>query len=512
MAPLRRQVTGYDALDRLSGWATASTTQAFAYDATGNRTSLTVGADSYAYAVDASSNRLLSTAGPGGAKTFTHDAMGNIVAAGTTSFAYDARGRMRSATGVLGTTTYSLNALGERVSKTTGTDGRHFHYDRAGRLIAETDASGNALKEYVWLADQPIAVFDTTRSSGGACTPENPTPVNPAAFTAFNALERLEVRGGRPGSRDWEWGLGPNTQAAGQFASAYLDWVSGRQYTYVLAYDGAGNATVTVSFEGAVLFTRNWPGGMDAGNALKFYVKASSDVGAGNGVAVSIGTINGRPVNRTIQASGSNQFVEEVAVYQTASGAFTVEGTVAMTFSGTAPPAGSRVNFMVTAGNVPCEGTEASTTLYYVHADHLNTPRALVDQQNRVVWRWDSDPFGVAAASEDPDGDGKNVTFDLRFAGQYFDRETNLHYNYFRDYDPQTGRYVQADPIGIAWDKNLFAYVKNAPLTASDSLGLGPTDKTYGLPKDFWNWFHRQYKKPGDPDIGKNAAMELYEE
>lgn len=37
----------------------------------------------------------------------------------------------------------------------------------------------------------------------------------------------------------------------------------------------------------------------------------------------------------------------------------------------------------------------------------------------------------------------------LRFAGQYFDEETGLHYNYFRDYDPQTGRYVQSDPIGL---------------------------------------------------------------
>jgi RHS repeat-associated protein len=126
----------------------------------------------------------------------------------------------------------------------------------------------------------------------------------------------------------------------------------------------------------------------------------------------------------------------------------------------------------VTAGNVPCEGTEASTTLYYVHADHLNTPRALVDQQNRVVWRWDSDPFGVAAPAEDPDGDGKNVAFDLRFPGQYFDRETNLHYNYFRDYDPQTGRYVQSDPIGLAGGINPYAYVAGNPVSFADPFGL----------------------------------------
>jgi RHS repeat-associated protein len=145
---------------------------------------------------------------------------------------------------------------------------------------------------------------------------------------------------------------------------------------------------------------------------------------------------------------------------------------VAISYTGTAPPAGSRLNFIVTAGNVPCEGTEASTTLYYVHADHLNTPRALVDAQNRVVWRWDSDPFGVTAPAEDPDGDGKAVTLDLRFPGQYFDRETNLHYNYFRDYDPQTGRYVQSDPIGLVGGLNTYAYAVLSPLRHVDPLGL----------------------------------------
>jgi RHS repeat-associated protein len=145
---------------------------------------------------------------------------------------------------------------------------------------------------------------------------------------------------------------------------------------------------------------------------------------------------------------------------------------VAISYTGTAPPAGSRLNFIVTAGNVPCEGTEASTTLYYVHADHLNTPRALVDVQNRVVWRWDSDPFGVAPASEDPDGDGKAVTLNLRFPGQYRDAETGLHYNYFRDYDPQTGRYVQSDPIGLAGGINPYGYASANPLGRTDPMGL----------------------------------------
>jgi RHS repeat-associated protein len=60
----------------------------------------------------------------------------------------------------------------------------------------------------------------------------------------------------------------------------------------------------------------------------------------------------------------------------------------------------------------------------------------------------------------------------VRFPGQYFDGETGLHYNYFRYYDPSTGRYVTSDPVGLAAGYNTFRYVKNSPLKYFDNLGL----------------------------------------
>ncbi|MFZ5595334.1 MAG: RHS repeat domain-containing protein, partial [Pseudomonadota bacterium] len=117
---------------------------------------------------------------------------------------------------------------------------------------------------------------------------------------------------------------------------------------------------------------------------------------------------------------------------------------------------------------------------HYIHPDHLDTPRAITDSANKVIWRWDSDPFGTTAANEDPDGDKKKFSYNLRFPGQYFDKETGLHYNYFRDYDPRVGRYVQSDPIGLAGGLNTYTYVGNNPLSLTDPLGLRPNGGSGG--------------------------------
>jgi RHS repeat-associated protein len=107
-----------------------------------------------------------------------------------------------------------------------------------------------------------------------------------------------------------------------------------------------------------------------------------------------------------------------------------------------------------------------------IHADHLNTPRLVADATGTTVWRWDqAEPFGSNPADENPSALG---AFDLplRLPGQYYDKETNLHYNYFRDYDPSIGRYVESDPLGLWAGLNTYAYVEGNPLIYSDPDAL----------------------------------------
>jgi RHS repeat-associated protein len=118
-------------------------------------------------------------------------------------------------------------------------------------------------------------------------------------------------------------------------------------------------------------------------------------------------------------------------------------------------------------------GSPVTVDLYYVHADHLGSPRAITNPgDNSIMWRWDNvDPFGANAADENPGGQGA-FEYGLRLPGQYFDAETGTHYNYFRDYDPSIGRYIESDPIGLKGGVNTYAYVKASPLVRSDRYGL----------------------------------------
>jgi len=117
--------------------------------------------------------------------------------------------------------------------------------------------------------------------------------------------------------------------------------------------------------------------------------------------------------------------------------------------------------------------TPIAIDIFYVHADHLGTRRAITrPTDNKVVWSWENtEAFGNNLPNENPSALGA-FKYNLRMPGQHFDQETWAHYNYFRDYDSSLGRYIESDPVGLKAGLTTYAYVGGNPLTYFDPYGL----------------------------------------
>ena len=113
-----------------------------------------------------------------------------------------------------------------------------------------------------------------------------------------------------------------------------------------------------------------------------------------------------------------------------------------------------------------CSHAWSEADIYYFHNDHLGTPQVLTDKDQNVVWKANYDPFGNAEIVVE------QIEMPLRMPGQYFDSETGYLYNYYRDYDPTLGRYIQSDPIGLGGGLNTYGYVGGNPINYFDPFGL----------------------------------------
>ncbi|WP_445941478.1 RHS repeat domain-containing protein [Pseudomonas syringae group genomosp. 3] len=111
---------------------------------------------------------------------------------------------------------------------------------------------------------------------------------------------------------------------------------------------------------------------------------------------------------------------------------------------------------------------EDKNKVYYYHTDQIGTPLEMTDAEGQIVWQAKYAPWGLIKQLV-----VNEVEQNLRFQGQYFDVETGLHYNTFRYYDPEIGRFITQDPIRLSGGDNLYLYAPN-PYGWVDPLGWMP--------------------------------------
>ncbi|EOA6351029.1 RHS repeat-associated core domain-containing protein, partial [Escherichia coli] len=114
-------------------------------------------------------------------------------------------------------------------------------------------------------------------------------------------------------------------------------------------------------------------------------------------------------------------------------------------------------------------GKEGPNRILYFHTDVNGAPEEMTDSDGKIVWETGYQVWGNTIQEKDHGGVEQN----LRYQGQYLDRETGLHYNLHRYYDPDVGRFMVTDPIGLRGGLNLYSYAPN-PLKYADPLGLTP--------------------------------------
>ncbi|WP_339483715.1 RHS repeat-associated core domain-containing protein, partial [Pseudomonas sp. RL_5y_Pfl2_73] len=107
----------------------------------------------------------------------------------------------------------------------------------------------------------------------------------------------------------------------------------------------------------------------------------------------------------------------------------------------------------------------------WYQCDHLGTPMELTDEHGDIAWSGVYKAWGLAKEQRSETAKRADIRNPLRFQGQYFDVETGLHYNRYRYYDPQVGRFIGKDPIGFTGGLNVYAYAPN-PIDWIDPLGL----------------------------------------
>ncbi len=489
----------YDGLDNKTQTASPDTGKTQnSYDSAGNLiTSIDARGKKTSYTYDALNRVTKISLAKGTPITFSYGTTPNAIGrltqisdeSGSTKWTYDINGQITSKSQIIGAVTKATNytynygyGYGGKLIKMTYPSGRviNYSYDNNGKVSGLALGTVNLLNNiqyapfaasptsWTWgnkqnysrtfdkngrLIKYPLGERNRTLVYDAASRITDYTDSDPGKSQNFSydPLSRLLAASIGAGSTQESLTYDTNSNRL----SKTLQTTTTAQTTYT--YGGTGNrlTQVTPPSKPAINYTYD-----AAGNALSDGVNtyAYSDRGR-------LSAVNGNQY----AVNGLGQRVKKTTSQGTTLFAYDEAGHLIGEYDG----AGGTIRETVYLGNTPV-AVISGGVVSYIHTDHLNAPRAIVDGTGKTVWRWDSEPFGADKPNEDPDKDGKKVTYNLRFPGQYYDAESGLHYNYFRDYSPSLGRYIESDPIGLKGGLNTYGYVGGNPVSWVDLRGLDP--------------------------------------
>jgi RHS repeat-associated protein len=530
----------FDALDRVTGISDPNALNTvYSYDGLNDRTALQspdTGSSSDTY--DAAGNRLTHTDAKGIVATSTYDALNRLI--GTTypdttqnvTYSYDDAnsvtgctssdpiGRLTRIAEYNVTTIYCYDARGNVLQKSqvlgTHTDKTVYTYTSANRLNTEQMPDGT-LTTYAYDSNGHISGMTLTPAGSSTAA----TVVSGVTWLPFGPVSGYTLGNGQTITRTYD-------------ANYRLTDLTSPALTLHFARDemgdidaignaaGASPATETYAYDPLYRLTRI----VDSGTSLETYTYNKtgdrlSKVAPGLATGTYSYTTNTHQLIATGNAARTNDANGNTTGSTVASNAYgfgyndrnrlvsvLLNGTTVGTYSYNA--LGQRIQKVTSAserygydeanhlvgeyggtnrdyvwmGDIPVaivdvtiNGSTTTSVVNYVHADHLNTPRAVANSSGTVIWAWafKGNPFG-----EQQPTSSSGYTLNLRLPGQYFDEESGLSDNLNRSFDPTVGRYSQSDPLGLLAGMSTFAYTSNNPMAMTDPLGLWQVTITGG--------------------------------
>jgi RHS repeat-associated protein len=485
------------------------------------------------YSYDSAGNRQSQTDARGKTQTYTYDALNRLTqsTAPTRKYLYDSgntsvcadgersnKGRLSGINDPSGTTRYCYNRFGELTRKVQTTNGitftTRYGYDTAGRPTSTTYPDGT-VQDAVYDANGQLAELGVTPSGGNrqiVITGITYAPFGPATGWQYGNGRVLlrnvnrnyqpeAIHDDAPGGLSLRYGFdaaGNLTQlqpANGNTTLAQYGYDALNRLTHVkdgptgtpietYGYDATGNRTslTNAGVTTAYTYTPDSHRLDKVGNTARLYDAAGNATKIGGNAKQFVYDTTGRMTQVKTNGTLTRQYDynakgEQVRAYLDTANAYFVydeAGHLLGEYGNDGAPKQQLLWF----GDLPVgvlQGSGAGQKLHYIEPDHLGTPRAIIDgTRNVAIWEWKltGEAFGNTPPNQDPDQDGAAFNFDLRFPGQRYDSATGMNYNYFRDYDPATGRYVQSDPIGLGAGLSTYNYVGANSFRRSDQKGL----------------------------------------